>query len=429
MAVDFSPTLITDGMKFNLDFGSGYCYSPNAFPAKVSTNLIDWQKTATRINCTIVRDGVNGTLDTGAAGTQGSPSPVGQEPLRMQITGIPAYVVTEGSASWNIMPAVAGDVITLSVYMKSSPNNLQPRLLIMEANSSGVPIVGALSQIGIRVTSQWTRYSITRTLTNASTAFVQIRLDGDYDVTSGYIWFDGVQVERSSSATRFNLNNTNNGISANNKINDMTPFATASQALFENRPSFSDTFGQGSLTLNGVNQNIGVEGKFVPSGTDPFTLSYWLYFDGNVSGNFAGKKSAGMISGDGTLGGFEIFLQTANTTPTAPTFFTMGRYGQAPTGSFDVSITMPIQQWHNLVVVRDGVASQKLYLNNVLVGTGNISNSYPVVASGQIGGLNYNPTFSSYFNGKFANLAFYNRALSPVEIDQNFQSMRRRFGV
>jgi hypothetical protein len=90
---------------------------------------------------------------------------------------------------------------------------------------------------------------------------------------------------------------------------------------------------------------------------------------------------------------------------------------------------MPVNRYHNLSLVRDGSASQKIYQNGILIGTGNVSNSFSTgtlhLAAAPAGGA----TYAGYLNGNISNILRYNRALSNSEILQNYNATRTRFGL
>ena len=84
-----------------------------------------------------------------------------------------------------------------SVWVKGNRNisNTICELFLFEANSSGT--YTNFSTASFYVTTEWQRVSITRTLSDAGTAYVQVRLDGPNSYTAGdVIWWDGLQVER-----------------------------------------------------------------------------------------------------------------------------------------------------------------------------------------------------------------------------------------
>lgn len=193
-----------------------------------------------------------------------------------------------------------------------------------------------------------------------------------------------------------------------------------------NGPTYDST-NNGSIVLDGSNDYV--TASPMPSGTNLFTFSFWMYLNSNINGSWGSVKACLIFSGGGPGGVYEFNLTTSGATAGPPYAMNLGRYGGGLTGTCSASgINMPIQQWHNVVIVRDGASSQQMYLNGVLLASGNISTS---MSAGTLymGGNPLNPGFSGYMNGKFSNITQYNRALSNAEIQQNFNATRSRYGI
>lgn len=191
-----------------------------------------------------------------------------------------------------------------------------------------------------------------------------------------------------------------------------------------NGPAYNPS---GSIFFDGVNDYM--TASPLPSGTNSFTMSVWMYLGTNINGDYGGQVKGLIIFSGNAVGTYEFNLTTSGATAGPPVAMTLARYGGGQTGTCTVSgITMPIQQWHNVVAVRDGASSQKLYLNGVLLTSGNISNSM-TAGTLHMGGAPANATYDGYMNGNFSHITQYNRALTAGEIEQNFNALRGRFGV
>lgn len=199
-----------------------------------------------------------------------------------------------------------------------------------------------------------------------------------------------------------------------------------------NGPTFV-TASRGAINLDGTNDHmLGTVAGSLPSGTTSFTLSIWIYFNTNISGNFsfpAGQYGAVIFSGNSN-GTMEFIIQPIPSGSIGPPGrIALARYGGGTTGTCEaLNVNMPIQTWHNLVLVRDGIASQKIYLNGQLIGTGNVSNSF-TAGNLYIGGAPADSFFTGYVNGRIANVQNYNRALSADEVLQNYNALSARYGV
>jgi hypothetical protein len=192
-----------------------------------------------------------------------------------------------------------------------------------------------------------------------------------------------------------------------------------------NGPTYSSLNG-GSIVFDGTNDYV--TAGAIPSGTDLFALSFWVYFNGNISGNLDTLRAACIFSGN-AVGTMELFITTSGNTAGPPYQISFTRYGGSTVGTCGaIGINMPINQYHNIVFVRDGTSSQKIYQNGTLIVTGNVSNSF-TAGTLYFGGAPLNPTYSGYLNGRVPNVLRYNRALSASEIRQNYHATKGRYGL
>jgi hypothetical protein len=167
-------------------------YSNNIFPSP--TNIYAWLGTASTNNCTISAD----TSTVGAVS--------GSIPLKMSITGGDPHVSCYNAKQWTLDIAEIGDTFTLSCYIKGSQAGMgQCQLFIFGVDDNGGAFTDQDFSAGyVSITTSWTRLSFTYTMTKAATKGVQIRLDGpDSGPAGASVWFDGLQLERNSSATAF----------------------------------------------------------------------------------------------------------------------------------------------------------------------------------------------------------------------------------
>lgn len=133
------------------------------------------------------------------------PSPVGNTPLRMNITGGNPYILSNNESRWNISPASKGQRWKLKVFVKGSRPMSGAQIYIFGARSDGVALLGsgAWVNIGVEnisVTTEWREVSLVFTFTNPDVAFIQVRLDGpDSGAEGETIWWDGLQVYEETS--------------------------------------------------------------------------------------------------------------------------------------------------------------------------------------------------------------------------------------
>lgn len=85
-------------------------------------------------------------------------------------------------------------------------------------------------------------------------------------------------------------------------------------------------------------------------------------------------------------------------------------------------------EWHHILHSWDG-STKRIYINGVLKNsvakTGSLATRTPGASVGRFGGT----TSGYYFGGSIAKVAVYNRGLTSLEVEQNFNATRKRFGV
>ncbi len=122
-----------------------------------------------------VTTGNNVTLsrDTGQGiGVAGS----GNSALKMVCSGTDSYTSSYGNTgAHDCGSASSGQTWTFSVYAKAS-TSLTGQLFLFESPSSGN--YTAFTNAYISITTDWQRFEVTRTLNQASTGTVKVRVDG-----------------------------------------------------------------------------------------------------------------------------------------------------------------------------------------------------------------------------------------------------------
>jgi len=166
--------------------GAGVC---NVAPNPI--DIFGWVQTAN--NATLSRDSSAG-------------SPVGNNALKMTINGADPYTNSWWDPPFNLAYAQQGDTWTMSVYVKAN-QNMSVQLYMFETTPSSGFINAYATNLNI--STNWQRISLTATFTSPSTTRVRMRLDGpDAFVAGSIVWFDGLQLEKSSSASNLNSNYT-----------------------------------------------------------------------------------------------------------------------------------------------------------------------------------------------------------------------------
>lgn len=184
MAVNLNSSILPEGLTFCVDANNPKSWSPNVHPYPL--DMYTWTQPGGAYQMTLSRDT---TMQ----------SPVGNAPMKMVTSGTSGYTGTYNSSTWNLAPAASGQTWTVSFWIKAS-SAVTASMLIFEANSAGNYIT--YGQPSFSVTTDWTRVSGTYTFTNASTAFIQARID--CYVNGVTLWVDGIQVEQRNTTSRFN---------------------------------------------------------------------------------------------------------------------------------------------------------------------------------------------------------------------------------
>ena len=391
-ATSFSPDISRLNLVANFDSTAYKSYSPNVIP--YPTDLFAWCGTATAVNCTISKD-ISQTRAFGSV------------PLKMVITANDPYIGSYNASQWNLASAANGETWTVSVYVKASQATTG-ELFIFGAPSNGTYVEAANGAINI--STSWTRVSYTYTFTNASTTQIQARLDGANTGGSGItIWWDGMQVEKSSTATRFNPSYNGNTIWKDLTSNRLTGTLT-------NGPVF-DSEKTGCISFDGTNDTVTVPHSSVLN----FTKLTFLSFIKTPS-TYTGTYRA-IIGKQGADRDFNFYLLSSLTNGVIDKFhFSSARvsgYGSLaniPGGS------LALNTWHQVgFSIGSGrinyILNGNIIFSETYTGTFDAVNSYSL----NIGSAD------NFFLGNIASVLLYNRVISNAEISQHYQNFKTRY--
>ena len=381
---------ISSGLQFYLDAYSTESLSQNVHPNP--TDIYGWYNSATGSSSTYSRDTIS--------------SPVGNTPIKMVTTGTDPYMITYSASQWNLHPALSGETWTVSAYVKSdAPTTCELFILAGDANGGYNNDGGAQ---GFSVETTWKRISHTVTFSQITTRYAQIRLDGPQTESGRTLWWDGVQLERGSTATKFNSKNGNTwyDLSGNGRNATRQTFPKISNFNAQNR----------TLTFDGTNRCIGSVSNITTNSAR--TISAWF------KGTNNDKVPISLGTTSGANQAFAMVPQSGNI---------INVYGLS--GTFDESGIAAGKNildgnWHNLVLTWnagnpgvigawvDGVNSGNL--------TRSSGESYSTSDGYVVGNWGNN---DRYWNGDIAQVYGYNRVLSQTEILYNYNIARARFGL
>lgn len=394
MSVNYNNSVVLTDIAVYIDITNPKCYSPNVHP--YPTDLYSWVQTGP--NCTLSRDTT----------TQ---SPVGNTPLKMVQNANDPYTSTYNSPTRNLCPAVIGETWTASVWVKASEATTIQGPEVFEANSSGSYLTGSFSSN--EITTDWKRISITRTLNNASTAFVQCRMEGTHTGGAGItVWWDGLQIERTSSASNFNPIPNVNGLKMINPL-------TSTNHLFTtniNLPIYNKTY----FEFDGVDDYVHLGDTSYPtSSTDPFSCEILVRVPSAAT--WSNGVNDGSLFTRGTYAGSIGFIRAVTNNQIG--FWIRGN----TSGLGYVAATLVRDKWEHYIGTWDGYA-MTIYKNGVLASTANQlttggfeANVWWLGSIQAMSGANGNR-----FQGDIGLAKVYKKCLTPAEVYKNFIAVKGR---
>lgn len=394
--VNSGPQIVKSNLVLHLDAGYMRSYSPNVHPNP--TNIFAWSGTSNN-NCTLSAD---------ATMTR----QYGSIPLKMVMTGTDPYTGTYNAFANNLAPAANGQTWTLSVYAKAS-ETVTGNCFIFGANSSGNYIEAPSTSF--TVTTSWQRFTFTATFSNASTAYIQIRFGGSSGQVGKTIWWDGVQVERASSATQFNpyyLGDTIwKDVSGNSNNGTLTNGATFNAS------------NRGTISFDGSNDYVSIANNSTLRPTSELTIEYviqgttpsgWCPIIGYGNGDYTNGNYLCWVETGGALNSL-CRINNGGTVTEYRQYSGIGISSATPKYmSFTMRIGESIKSYYNGV---DNLSPTALPLGGSFY-YGGTTSPYQIVGLG-----------GAWLNGNIPLFRLYNRALTATEISQNFEATRKRFGL
>ena len=394
--VNNGPQIVRTGLILDLDAGYMRSYSPNVYPNP--TDLLATQYMGNEIqSCTVSRD----TTIT---------RQYGSIPMKMVITGNDAYAGRYGYLAANLASALSGQTWTISVWAKASVAT-DGQLFIFGADTNGAWSVTPDYSAGtIAITTSWQRFSFSYTFTNASTRYIQFRLDGTNVGGSGItIWWDLLQVERASSATTFNPyyfgNTVWKDVSGNNYNGSLNT-----------GPLFSST-NRGSIEFDGVStgQEVNIGSKTVNFASGG-TFEIWTKID-NVN------RNQGFFSM--SPGTSYINFYSPGATNQKMRWEVIGNVAVSY-NTINSITSLQNNVWYHVVGNFDpSGGSTRIYINGSLDNSQSSYTNVPSSVTSQI----IIGSYAGILDGNIAVAKIYNRVLSAAEVSQNYEATKTRFGL
>jgi hypothetical protein len=169
-----------------------------------------------------------------------------------------------------------------------------------------------------------------------------------------------------------------------------------------------------------------------------------LYFDG-VNEYFDFTSTTGMrLNGDYSTFSIWCYIRSVGPNGYAELYSVWGAnrtgikwqsdgIGMDANGDFYnvfVNTTNPYNQWMNITCVIDRVNSVfKVYRNGVFIGSDSFTSYSATSTSVTVGGNTLTGNGGDYIKGSISNLMVYNIELTPIQIADNFNAYKSRFGL
>ena len=188
-----------------------------------------------------------------------------------------------------------------------------------------------------------------------------------------------------------------------------------------NGPTYNSANG-GSIVFDGADDYVIVSSNpsSIPYGSSARTVSIWFYTNTTT---WVVNTNNLFFYGSGTTG--SAFGIDFSTYPSMEVYTWGG-------GSNDFSFSTTYSQvgWKNITVTYNGATTILIYENGVPTQTFTLPSTRNTITSAVfIGAINPSIIPGALYDGRISNTSIYNRALSATEIQQNFNSVRSRFGI
>lgn len=202
----------------------------------------------------------------------------------------------------------------------------------------------------------------------------------------------------------------------NNSYNRTTPAAptvwndlsgNGNNGALTNGPTSNNSNG-GSIVFDGSNDYVELNTNNIITGTNPFTFeAFYKVTNASVAAELLGNYGSGYTSN---------------------TIWISGRYGVYINAAVPYFQGAPLGLGtYHMAFTRTSAGACTLYKNGVIDGTATSTTSISPGQNFRIGSdVN---GIAEVFGGELYCLKVYNRALTTVEISQNFNALRSRFGI
>ena len=405
MALNHSPSIVTNGLIFAYDMSN----TQKSWKGAPTVNLI------TSPNPTTV-GGAWGVTGLSAVTANAAIAPDGTFTATKLVASISNTTFQFISPTSSSQPTgtityschmKAGEYTTGSLFLTQSGNN---GAIFNLTNGTVVSVTGTGNTAAITPHPNgngWWRCSVTNTGGTVSAGYRVGPLNGCLanvggDGVSGiYVW--NCQAEQQSFATPFVSGTRSTTQAIVDQTNNNT--ITASSLTYNSNNTFS---------FNGSTNHIITTNTGMSHGTANFSYSCWV--------NFAGLPGQGTIFENGFYTNGILIRFQSNVIAIYAQYSTT-----TYTNSFSFNPTLNV--WYHLVITRVG-NNLLLYSNGVLLSTIAFGTNINIIPSNNLMFIGMSQHYAGQcFNGLIGNVTVYNRALNALEVQQNFNALRGRYGL
>jgi hypothetical protein len=204
-----------------------------------------------------------------------------------------------------------------------------------------------------------------------------------------------------------------NSYNTGTTVYNLSSITTSSISLVGS-PTFNPIDSGGSMYFNGSSQ-YGI-GTGTPLGLSSYTKSFWFKLTSYTGGN-------NVVSGQ--EGGHFSYFGGSNKLQNGHGFWS--NYG-----AFTSVTVFNLNTWYHACVTFDTVTGMALYVNGILDSTyvstsGTSPTNTPITGTGRVDIAQYGS--GNLLTGAIGQVMIYNRALTADEAAQNFNALRRRYGL
>jgi hypothetical protein len=394
-----SPRIVTDGLVLCLDAANTKGYDKFENLALNSEAINSWANNGGAISVSANSQiAPNGTLTADVLSQTAA-------------TGASRWVSSRGNYTYT-----SGVTYTLSIWLKKiSGTDAQPTINLW--------VNGFTNQSVGTITTEWVRYS--KTFTAASTSgtntFTGLNVGWDGNGAANNFTFAawGFQLEIGSSVTDYYATTSTTKIRGTT-LTDLS-IGGGNNGTLVNGVGYSN----GALSFDGVDDYStipDITGVTDFSIADNYTVDFWIYLNSTQNNTQNGDNDVvEKWSGDG---GYPFTFRYVR----ASQVISVNVYNGSTSNSTSIQISH--SNWWNICGVfnwssslltvygNGGSVTESIALNL----TGNITNNSALNLMRRGNGINY-------ATGNLSNLKIYNKALTALEVQQNFNAQRGRFGI